>query len=164
MDTQKQILIRDLEKADIFAGLSNHHLEQIAEICALRTYRAGEHCAVQSTIADELGIVNEGEFAVEIRIEAPPYTHKLNVANLTKGNAFAWSALVEPRVLTASIRSVGEARAYHIKASDLQRIFRERPSVEQVVMKNLAVIVSSRLRDSWRQLARIVAEMIMQGK
>ena len=164
MITQERILTADLEKADIFAGLSNYHLEQIAEICDLRTYRAGERCAVQDTIADELGIVNEGEFAVEIRIEVPPYTHTLNVATLKKGNAFAWSALVEPRVLTASIRCVREARAYHIKASDLRRTFRERPSVEQVVMKNLAIIVSSRLRDSWRQLERIVAEMIMQGK
>ncbi len=164
MNTQEQLLIRSLRETDIFAGLSNYDLERIAGICDLRTYQAGERCAVQNQTADELGIVNEGKFAVEIRLEVVPYTQTLNVATLTKGNAFAWSALVEPHVLTASVRCIGEARAFHIKVSDLQRIFRESPSVERVVMKNLATIVSSRLRDSWSQLTRLVAEMIKQGK
>ena len=164
MDTQEQILIRDLRETDIFAGLSNHDLEQIAGICDLRTYQAGERCAVQGKTADELGIVNEGKVAVEIRLEVAPYTQTLNIATLTKGNAFAWSALVEPHVLTASVRCIGKARAFHIKASDLQRLFRERPSIEHVVMKHLATIMSSRLRDSWGQLTRLVAEMIKQGR
>jgi len=162
--TGEQGLIKDLAETDIFAGLSSYHLEKIAEICTLRIYHAGEHCARQGTVTDELGIVDEGEFVVEIRIEVPPYTQTLNVATLTKGNVFAWSALVEPRVLTASIKCIGESRAYHIKASDLQRIFRESPSVEQVVMKNLAIVVSSRLRDSWRHMARLIAEMIKQAR
>ena len=164
MDTQEQILIKDLRETDIFAGLSNNDLEQIAEICDLRTYQAGECCAVQGKTADELGIVNEGKFAIEIRLEVTPYTQTLNIATLTKGNAFAWSALVEPHVLTASVRCIGEGRAFHIKASDLQHIFREWPSIERVVMKNLATIVSSRLIDSWGQLTRLVAEMIKRGK
>ncbi len=164
MDTQEQILIRDLRETDIFAGLSNNDLEQIAESCDLRTYQAGERCVVQGKTADELGIVNEGKFEIEIRLEVAPYTQTLNIATLTKGNAFAWSALVEPHVLTASVRCIGKGRAFHIKASDLQRIFKERPSIEHIVMKNLAAIMSSRLRDSWGQLTRLVAEMVKQGR
>jgi glutaminase len=164
MNTQEQTLIGDLRETDIFAGLSNHDLEQIAEICDLRTYQGGERCAVQGETVEELGIVNEGKFAIEIRLEVAPYTQTLNVATLTKGKTFAWSALVEPHVLTASVICIGKARAFHIKASDLQRIFRERPSIEHVVMKNLAAIMSSRLRDSWGQLTRLVAEMIKQGR
>lgn len=164
MDAQVQLLVRDLKETDVFAGLSNHDLEQIAKVCNMRTYQSGECCAVQGKVADELGIVNEGKFAVEIRLEVAPYTQTLNVATLTKGNMFAWSALMEPHVLSASVRCIGQARAYRIKASDLQRIFSERPSIERIVMKNLAKIVSSRLRDSWGQLTRLVAEMIKQGR
>ena len=164
MNTQEQILIKDLRETDIFAGLSNNALEQIAGICDLRTYQGGECCAVQGETADGLDIVNEGKVAVEIRLEVAPYTQTLNIATLTKGNAFAWSALVEPHVLTASVRCVGKARVFHIKASDLQRMFRERPSIERVVMKNLATIINLRLSECRAQLARLVAEMIKQGK
>jgi hypothetical protein len=46
--------------------------------------------------------------------------------------------------------------------SDLQRIFKEMPSIERVVMNNLATIISHRLRDTSSQLVRLVAEMIKQ--
>jgi glutaminase len=164
MDTQEQLLIRDLRETDIFAGLSNLDLEQMAEICDLRTYQANERCVVRGEAADELGIVNEGKFQIEIPLEVPPYTQTLNVCTLTKGNSFAWSALVERHLLTASVRCLERGRAFHIKTSELQRIFRDRPSVEHVVMRNLATIMSSRLRESWGQLTRLVAEMIKQGK
>ena len=53
---------------------------------------------------DELHIVNEGKVAIKMRIEITPYTQTLSIATLTRGNVFAWSALVEPHVLTASAR------------------------------------------------------------
>ena len=99
-----------------------------------------------------------------MRIEVTPYTQTISIATLTRGNVFAWSALVEPHVITASVRSTERAQIICIKASDLRRIFKERPSIERVVMKNLATVISSRLRDSMAQLVRLVAEMIKQGK
>jgi len=164
MNTEGQISIEDFRGADIFAGLSDHDLEQIAKVCIQRTYQAGERCAVQGETADELCIVNGGKVAIEMRIEVTPYTQTISIATLTRGNVFAWSALVEPRVLTASVRCTERAQVICMKASDLQRIFKERPSIERVVMKNLATVISSRLRDSWAQLVRLVAEMIKQGK
>ena len=164
MDTQEQILIRDLGGTDIFAGLSHYDLEQIAKYCSLRNYQAGEHCAVQGKTTDELGIIKEGKVAIEIRLGVAPYTQTLNIATLTRGNTFAWSALVEPHVLDASVRCIGKVEVVYIKASDLQGIFRNWPSIEHVVMKNLVAIMSSRLRDSWGQLTRLVAEMIKQGR
>ena len=164
MNTEDQISIKDLQVVDIFAGLSEQELEPIARVCSQRTYQAGERCAVQGEVTDELLIVNRGKVAIEVRIEVAPYTQTLGITTLTRGNVFAWSALVEPNVLTASSRCTEKAQIICIKASDLQWIFKERPSIERVVMKNLATIISSRLRDSRTQLMRLVAEMIKQGK
>ena len=55
-----------------------------------------------------------------------------------------------------------KSRATLLARSNLQRIFKEMPSIEQVVMKNLAKIISHRLRDTRSQLVRLVAEMIKQ--
>ncbi len=164
MNTQEQVLISDLRGTDIFTGLSNNHLEQIAKSCSLRTYQAGERCAVQGETTDKLGIVNRGKVSVEMRIEVAPYTQTVSIATLTGGNVFAWSALVEPHILTSSVRCIDKVQAIHIKASDLQSIFEERPSIELVVMRNLSKIVSLRLKDSRTQLVRLIAEMIKQGK
>ena len=164
MKTAGQVSIKDLQCVDIFAGLSDEELKPIVRVSSQRTYQAGARCAAEGEITDELRIVNEGKVAIEMKIEAAPYTQTLGIATLTRGKVFAWSALVEPNVLTASSRCTEKAQIICIKASDLQRIFKERPSIERVVMKNLATIISSRLRDSRTQLMRLVAEMIKQEK
>ncbi|MDH5696390.1 MAG: cyclic nucleotide-binding domain-containing protein [Dehalococcoidia bacterium] len=166
VDTKEQ-LIKDLRGVDIFAGLSSYELAQIAGICSQRIYHAGELCAIQGEATDELRIINAGKVAVELRIEVAPYTQTLRITTLTGGNAFAYCSLKEseePYVFIASGRCLGEAQIISIKASDLQRIFRERPSIERVMMKNMVTVMCSRLKDSMTQLVCLVAEMIKQGK
>jgi len=155
---------KDLRAVDIFAGLSDSDLGLLAQVCRVRIYQAGEHCGVQGEMIDELRIVGSGRVAVEMQIEATPYPQTLNIASLTGGSVFAWSALVAPHVIPASTRCVEGAQVLCIKAADLQRIFEARPPVEHTVMKNLATVVSARLRDSWTQLARVIAEMIKRGR
>jgi len=164
MGTQEQLLIKDLRETDIFAGLSNHELEQIAKVCTQHTYKAGQRCAIQGETIDELRIVNGGKVAVELRMEVAPYTQTLSIATLTKGNVFAWSALVGQDAHTVSARCIDSTSVICIKASDLQQVFKERPSIERVVMKNLASVINSQLKDSRAQLVRLVAEMIKQGR
>ena len=164
MNTEGQISIKDLQGVDIFAGLSDHDLEQIAKACSQRIYQPGEHCVIEKETPDELRIVNEGKVAIELRIQYAPYTQVIGIGTLIRGNVLAWSALVEPHVHTASARCTERARITCIKASDLHRIFKERPTIERVVMKNLAAIINSRLSECRTQLARLVAEMIKQGK
>ena len=164
MDTQEQTLIKDLRETDIFAGLGVRELEQIAKACTQHTYKAGQQCAIQGETIDELRIVNGGKVAIELRLEVVPYTQTLSITTLTKGNAFAWSALVGQDVHTVSARCIDSTKIICIKASDLQQIFKERPSIERVVMKNLASVINSQLKDSRTQLVRLVAEMIKQGR
>ncbi len=71
--------------------------------------------------------------------------------------------MVEPHVLTASIKCLDGSRIISIKASDLEHIFEERPLVGYVIMKNLAIVISTRLRDSRVQLVRLIAEIVKQA-
>ena len=166
VDTKEQ-LIKDLRGVDIFARLSSYDLGQIAEICRQRIYHAGDLCAIQGEATDELRIVNAGKVAVELRIKVAPYPQTLRVTTLTGGNVFAYCSLGEsakPYVFIASGICLGEAQIISIKASDLQRIFSERPSIERVIMRNMVTVMCSRLKDSMTQLLCLVAEMIKQGK
>lgn len=164
MVTAVRVPVSELRGVDIFAGLSDNDLAQISRICTQEVYDAGEYCARQGDTTDELRIVNVGKVALEMRINVVPYTQTVTIATLTPGKVCAWSALVEPHVLTASIKCLEPTRIIDVKASELERIFDDRPRVECVVMRNLAVVISSRLRDSRTQLVALIAEMIKQGK
>lgn len=160
----ERVMVKDLQGVDVFARLSDSDLAQIASFCTQDTYETGKYCAVQGDTTNQLHIVNEGRVAVEMRIEVAPYTQTINIATLGRGKVYAWSALVEPNILTASVKCLEKTRVINIKDTDLRRVFKEKPWIESVVMKNLAVIISSRLRDSRVQLVALIAEMIKQGK
>jgi CRP-like cAMP-binding protein len=164
LETAEQVSAKDLRRTDVFAGLSDFSLEQIASLCSHSIYETGEYCAVQGEKMDHMLIVNGGKVAVEMQIEVPPHTHAVTIATLTKGRVCAWSALVPPNVLTASVRCVERAQMISIGASDLQSMFEQRPSLGYTVLKNLAAVISSRLTESRTQLERLVAEVMKQGK
>jgi CRP-like cAMP-binding protein len=132
-------------------------------LCFYKYYASEEYVGHVNEPIDEVLIVNSGRVASEMRIQVPPYNRKLTVATLTKGQVCAWSAIVEPYVLTASVKCVEPSEIIAMKASDLQRLFKENPRIELVIMRNLTKIIASRLRDSHRQFMNLVAEMIKQG-
>ncbi|MDP2917819.1 MAG: cyclic nucleotide-binding domain-containing protein [Dehalococcoidia bacterium] len=161
--TAGQVSIQHLRGVDIFAGLYDDDLARIGQFCSERTYEAGEYCATQGETTDELHIINAGKVIIEKRLEVTPLNQRVNITTLSQGKVCAWSAVVEPHILTASIRCLDRTQMISIKASTLQRIFRERPMVGYVVMKNLAGVISTRLRDSHIQLVSLIAEIIKQA-
>lgn len=153
----------ELLHVDVLNGLNADDLEGISGLCIFKSYSKGEYCGHANEPADELLIVNKGKVAIEMRIDVPPYNQKLSVAKLSKGQVCAWSALVEPNVLTSSILCVEPSEIIAIKASDMQRLFKKNQNIELVIMKNLTKIIASRLRDSHKQFLNLVVEMIKQG-
>jgi CRP-like cAMP-binding protein len=163
MQTAQRVTIADLKGSDIFSGIPDESLEPIARYCHQQDFRVGEYAAIQGKATDHLLIVNSGKVAIEMRIDIPRYTHTINFATLTKGHVCAWSALVPPHVLTASVKCLENTQMLAIREEDLQRTFREKPAVEAVVMRNLSGIISSRLRDLHVQLTRLIAEVLKEG-
>ena len=164
METAQRVSPVDLQTVDIFAGLSAENLERIARYCTFQSFKAGDYVAVQGKMIDHLMAVNQGKVAVEMRIDIPRYSHTVTVTTLTSGRVCAWSALVPPHMLTASISALEDTRMVSIKGADLLRIFQEDPVIEATVMRNLATVISSRLRDNQAQLTRLVAEVIKLGR
>jgi hypothetical protein len=50
-----------------------------------------------------------------------------------------------------------------IKDADLQHLLAERPQMEAMVMRNLAGIISSRLRDNRTQLKQLCVEILKES-
>lgn len=163
METAQHISIADLKVVDIFIGLSNEQLKEIAERCTQLKYRAGEYPAVQGKTTDQLMIVNDGKVAIEMLIDVPRHAYTITIATLTKGRVCAWSALVPPHVLTASVKCIETTPMIAIQGESLRQIFNTNPFIEATIMRNLAGIISSRLRDSNTQLTRLCAEVLKEG-
>jgi CRP/FNR family cyclic AMP-dependent transcriptional regulator len=144
-------LISDIRTSDLFAGLDDALLERIAALCQERAYEAGAVIVSEGDPADKIYIVQEG--IVTVRIQPAASVKSIVVEPIEKTNGvFGWSALTEPFVYTASAVCATDARVIGIDGKKLMALLEENPLAGFIVMKKLAVIISSRLRRTWDHL------------
>jgi CRP-like cAMP-binding protein len=143
-----------LSKFPIFEGLTDDELERIANLCRGEVYEAGMTIFEEGEAADYLYLVEEGEVVLEMELELQPYASpKQTIIEVaTKGEAFGWSALVEPYIRTLSARCMERAKVIAIKGSDLLDLFDSEPHIGHRVMGRVTQIVAIRLRDTRQTL------------
>lgn len=148
------ITIQTLSKFPIFEGLTDDELERIAALCREEVYEAGATIFEEGGAADYLYIVEDGKVALEMELELRPYASpkQTTIEVATRGEAFGWSALVEPHTLTLSAKCMERAKVIVIRGSDLLDLFDSEPHTGHRVMRRVTQIVASRLKDTRQKL------------
>jgi len=147
------VSIEVLKGFDLFAGLSDDELKDIARVATEHVCEKGTLSFAEGGKAENLELVRNGQVAIEFHIRRLSKHAKVTIIVLGPGRVFGWSALVEPGILTASARCVERTQIIKMRATDLIDIFEENNHIGYVVMKNLAATISSRLRRTREKLA-----------
>ena len=134
-----------LKKVDLFQGLTDKELAEIAKVTQENSHQAGEIIVTLGKEADAVYIVRKGKVGVESKIPDVPHGRKeIIVATLTDGETCSWSALMKKKV-TATIKAMEPTKSLEINANALLALCEQNPRIGYVMMKNLAQIISSRL-------------------
>lgn len=150
------VSLQDLRRFDIFNGLEDAELEEIAKLCREHVYEPESICFTEGGKAEDLYLLREGEVEIKIELRRPWRHTKSTVATIRPGRIFGWSALVEPGILTASARCTKRAQVITIKGADLIDLFEKKNRIGYVVMRNLSAVIGSRLT---RARQRLLLEM-----
>ena len=148
--------IEVLKKVNLFSGLTDKELEEVAKLCHEHSLKAGELCVAEGEKTDYVHFVKKGKVAVEFHVTHLPRGGKVIVDTLGEGEVFAWSALVAG-TLTASVMAVEPTEVLYIDAADLLALCEKDNHVGYVIMKNLTSVISSRLTNSRLQLLNAIA-------
>ena len=90
-----QTTARALKKVNLFRGLTEGELAQIAKLCREHSHTAGECCVTIGEKTDCVHIVQKGRVGVETQLpEAPMGRKDIILAALGAGEIFSWSALM----------------------------------------------------------------------
>ena len=136
-----------LQGSQLFQGLSDEQLQLFSAICedvpvekGTRIFEEGEH-------ARFVYVVERGRVALTMRLDRPDgsVTHPTTVASLGPGEAFAWSAIVDPTVLTLSAQAVEDSNLVRIDGEKLREMLNSRRDVGYLVMVNVAKLLGGRL-------------------
>jgi CRP/FNR family transcriptional regulator len=136
---------QDLRRFDLFVGLDEKELAEIARFCNRRIF---ERNAIISTIgvaATDIYLLEGKNDAIQIELPIDDYPTRIITHTLSKGETFGWSALVPPQLRTALIRCVEETEVIIVSGTDLIKLFQKNNHIGYVVMKNLSAVISSRL-------------------
>jgi CRP-like cAMP-binding protein len=92
-----------------------------------------------------------GKDSIGADAERLRFVRRVDAVN-EQGRTFGWSALIEPRRYTASAVCLGEVKVLAIDRADLMKLLEEDLQLGFTVMKKVAEINSSRLRNTRSQL------------
>ena len=159
------VSLETLRKLDFFSGLSDDELGQIARICEERTCQANELCFEEGEQAEYLYVLFSGKASIQFHFQLllqPPY-RETTVTIIRPGEPFGWSSLVEPGQYTASARCLEESRALRIKGSDLKALAGKNDHLGYQIMKKVAIVAGSRLRETRQKLIREIGQAVLDN-
>ncbi len=141
------VTVDALRPCELFVGLNDPELQQIAAIAREETYQAEELICAEREVADRLFILQEGRVQVHVRLQsALEPSDEATIEEVEPGRIFGWSSLVKQQRFTASARALEPATVIVIEAANLNALFERDTHLGFVVMKQLAEVIASRLR------------------
>ena len=147
----------------IFSEVPQDKLSKIAEKCELLEFHAGEVIFQQGETARNLYGILDGEVELILVFEDRvlkadiEYERSLQarfeilerpivVDTLDPGDVFGWSALVNPRQLTATAKCSRPSRVLSLPADDLKAMNDQDPTLGYAIIGKLAVVIAQRLQ------------------
>lgn len=122
--------------APFLADLPGEELQRLQAAARRRTFGRNEVVFHQGDPADSMHMVQKGRFAVRVRT---PIGDVATIAILGAGDAFGELALIgAEHDRSATVLSLEPSETLSISRSDLDRLRRERPEVNDLLVKLLA--------------------------
>lgn len=132
------------------AGAPDELLAQVAMLAKERRFRAGEVLFEEGQRASHLLFLESGEIDIVFALGGG---QKVVVDTLVAGDVMAWSALLEPHLLTASGVGSTDGVMVAIEGEGLRRLCVENPAYGYVMMTQVARTLRDRLTATRVQLA-----------
>jgi CRP/FNR family cyclic AMP-dependent transcriptional regulator len=142
-------LLANLRKVEIFAGLSDDELMQIAAICQASKAPAGAVVFREGDDGNELFVIHAGCVRVMINTRNPDGSVSAGTINmLYAGQSFGEMVLLGGATRSATISCMEDCTLLSIAEPQFAALCEQNPRIGFVVMRNLATDLSYKLRSS----------------
>lgn len=129
-----------LQEVELFKGLPQAVLGEIAAVCEEFRLRKGEFALKAGQPADFFYILAEGRARVTIGERA-----HIHFVSCDPGDIFGWPSLVDRPVYTASVECLEDCKFLRIPKEKLSQILAGNPSSQADFYKRLAATIGHRL-------------------
>lgn len=139
-----------LKRVDIFQGLSDGELQQIAQLCRVGKAKKGQVIFHEDSDGDELFIVHDG--AVEIRVTtrgSDGASRQSTINTLYEGQAFGEMAILGGGSRSASaVANTTPTTLLVIRGGELSQLCEQNTAIGYRIMRNFINDLTYKLRSS----------------
>ena len=150
MTSPLEIFAEGLEQADVFSGVSSHHLFAIAEFCTDVSFQEGDIIFREGESANILLIVQHGKIALDQKVQIGRHSTPRNatIDYVSPGQMAGFSTLAAPHLYTTSAVCLEPTRIISIDGAELYDYLELHPEVGLKVMHNIVSLIGGRYRRS----------------
>lgn len=130
-------------------GLSDSHIEAIADCASPVQFSSGEVIFRQGEAADRFYLIRTGMVALLVRTDT---LHDRRIQMLKEGDVLGWSWLFKPQEWAFDATAETPVRAIAIGGDCLKATFDEHPQLGLSVLYRIAEVMADRLQASRRQV------------
>lgn len=142
-------VVDHLRRVEIFSGLSDDELLQLASSCKPRRLAAGEIVFQEGDDGDALMIILVGCVRVSISTRLPNGTFSSSTINmLYVGQSFGEMVLLGGATRSATVTTVEASTLLVIREHDFAMVCERNPRIGYRVMRNMASDLAYKLRSS----------------
>jgi CRP/FNR family transcriptional regulator len=136
------ISIDELKCCNVFDGLNDRELEEVAKLGTVEKRGAGTRIIVEGTKAGALYLIKEGKVAVRMSSRDG---NEVLIDELGAGNVFGWSAVLDEQTFKAAIWAVENTTIIVLDGDKLRRLLDANNHIGYRVLRKIAGVTADRL-------------------
>ena len=142
-------IINLLRGLPIFAGLGDGELRKIARLCTQKLYRPGEQIFRKGDSGEEAYIVMRGQIDIQLEEQSAP------IASISSGKIFGELAFLDGAPRNAYAVANQASILLEMQRLAFNDLVQREPHLGMVVMKNVALDLSNKLRAASSTIASL---------
>ena len=144
-----------LSRFDLFKGLSESLLTEIAALSEEVSVKQGEFIFREGEKADKLHFLLNGSVALRVKLTSRPESVTVSFVSMPY-QSFGWSGIVAPNHYTSSAECDEDSNLLIIPAEPFMKLLEKNPESGFKVMQRITVIIADRLRNSRQALLKTI--------
>ena len=142
-----------LSRFDLFKGLSESLLAEIAALAQEVSVKQGEFIFREGEKADKLHFLLNGSVALRVKLTSRPESVTVSFVSMPY-QSFGWSGIVAPNHYTSSAECDEDSNLLIIPAVPFMKLLEANPESGFKVMQRIAETIADRLRNSRQALIK----------
>lgn len=145
----------DLSNSPALAGLTVADVDELEAVAIVRDYATDEPIFTEGEDAYGVCIILSGRVSLRTSLGA----EQVEVAEAVPGELIGWSGLVPPHEFSATAVALEKTSIAVLQSEDLIRFSEEDQYLGRILMRNVASLISQRLREANKGSAQLVQQL-----